>query len=34
MFYTDISSWKARAHGIFARVGGESEIERVSAENE
>ena len=30
----EITSWKARAYGIFARVGEVSEIERVSAANE
>ena len=30
----EITSWKARAYGIFARVGKVSEIERVSAANE
>ena len=29
-----ITSWKARAYGIFTRVGEVSEIERVSAANE
>ena len=30
----EITSWKARAYGIFTRVGEVSEIERVSAANE
>jgi len=30
----EITSWRARACGIFARVGAVSEIERVSAANE
>ena len=30
----EIASWKARAYGIFTRVGEVSEIERVSAANE
>ena len=30
----EITSWKARAFGIFTRVGEVSEIERVSAANE
>ena len=30
----EITSWKARAYGIFTRVGEASEIERVSAANE
>ena len=30
----EITSWKARACGIFTRVGEVSEIERVSAANE
>ena len=34
MFYIEITSWKARAYGIFTRVGEVSEIERVSAANE
>ena len=29
-----MTSWKARAYGIFTRVGEVSEIERVSAANE
>ena len=29
-----ITSWKARAYGIFTRAGEVSEIERVSAANE
>ena len=33
-FYIEITSWKARAYGIFTRVGEVSEIERVSAANE
>ena len=32
--YIEITSWKARAYGIFTRVGEASEIERVSAANE
>ena len=32
--YIEISSWKARAYGIFTRVGEVFEIERVSAANE
>ena len=32
--YIEITSWKARAYGIFTRVGEVSEIERVSAANE
>ena len=32
--YIEITSWKARAYGIFARVGDVSEIKRVSAANE
>ena len=32
--YIEITSWKARAYGIFIRVGEVSEIERVSAANE
>ena len=31
--YIEITSWKARAYGIFTRVGEVSEIERVSAAN-
>ena len=34
MEYIEITSWKARAYGIFTRVGEVSEIERVSAANE
>ena len=30
----EITSWKARAYGIFTRFGEVSEIERVSAANE
>ena len=30
----EITSWEARAYGIFTRVGEVSEIERVSAANE
>ena len=30
----EITSWKARAYGIFTRVGEVTEIERVSAANE
>ena len=30
----EITSWRARAYGIFTRVGEVSEIERVSAANE
>ena len=30
----EITSWKARAYGIFTRVGEVFEIERVSAANE
>ena len=30
----EITSWKARAYGIFTRVGEVSEIERVSSEKE
>ena len=30
----EITSWKARAYGIFTRVGEVSEIERVSAAKE
>ena len=30
----EITSWKARAYGIFTRVGEVSEIERVRAANE
>ena len=30
----EIISWKARAYGIFTRVGEVYEIERVSAANE
>ena len=30
----EITSWKARAYGIFIRVGEVSEIERMSAANE
>ena len=30
----EMTSWKARAYGIFTRVGEVSEIERVSAANE
>ena len=30
----EITSWKARAYGIFTRDGEVSEIERVSAANE
>ena len=30
----EVTSWKVRAYGIFARVGVVSEIERVSAANE
>ena len=30
----EITSWKARAYGIFIRVGEVSDIERVSAANE
>ena len=30
----EITSWKARAYGIFTRFGAVSEIERVSAANE
>ena len=30
----EITSWKARAYGIFTRVGEVSEIEQVSAANE
>ena len=32
--HIEITSWKARAYGIFTRVGEVSEIERVSAVNE
>ena len=32
--YIEITSWKARAYGIFTRVGEVPEIERVSAANE
>ena len=32
--HIEITSWKARAYGIFTRVGEVSEIERVSAANE
>ena len=34
MDYIEITSRKARAYGIFTRVGEVSEIERVSAANE
>ena len=34
MMDIEITSWKARAYGIFTRVGEVSEIERVSAANE
>ena len=34
MLNIEITSWKARAYGIFTRVGEVSEIERVSAANE
>ena len=34
MIKIEITSWKARAYGIFTRVGEVSEIERVSAANE
>ena len=34
IYYIEITSWKARAYGIFTRVGEVSEIERVSAANE
>ena len=30
----EITSWKARAYGIFTQVGEVSEIERVSAANQ
>ena len=32
--YIKITSWKARAYGIFTQVDEVSEIERVSAANE
>ena len=32
--HIEITSWKARAYGIFTRVGEVSEIERVNAANE
>ena len=34
LWQIEITSWKARAYGIFTSVGEVSEIERVSTANE